>query len=220
MRSHVPSIFFTVRIDGEWHMDEDARLEPESLDLAALSRHYLREQVRNTLERYSVLDTYAAQDAANAVVSRPLHPISGVTVRGTVQVTTGKHTHALALEHLEREQRGDLDRQETRRRLMFMHQVLSDSDLRRVWWIANYPDRLNDLEQLASQTKDLKPPRELSQDVLRAEVIRFVDQLLGDIRTSEQRDIFLLTLARTFETLGRGELRIVVDRWLRDSQDR
>jgi hypothetical protein len=178
----------------------------------------LREQVGRTLARFSVLDAFAAQDAANTAIGRPMRPLPGLMVQGTVRVIAGKRSQVLARDHLGIEQRNDLKREEVRRHLAFMQQILSDSDLRRVWWIDTYPDRIADLKEIVGQTKDLKPPRRVSHDALRDEVVRFVDQLLNDVRTPQQREVFLVALARTMQVLGNRDLKEVASNWLLSNQ--
>lgn len=215
--SCISSINFTVKIDGEWNLHEDVPLDHHDPD--ALCRHYIREQVSHILLRYSVLDVNAAQDAVNVFIARPFRPMLGVTANGSVQLAVRRRDRMLALDHLRTEQRGDVERQEIRRRLVFMQGILSDPDLSRVWWVDRYPDRLSDLETLEKHTGDLRPPFDAIRDDLRAEVSRFVDQLLADIHTPQQREIFLRALTQTLQNLGSPELQKTASHWLRALRD-
>ncbi|MFD4698294.1 hypothetical protein [Streptomyces niveus] len=205
-------MFFTVRINGTWRLPEDET--PQHHDPAVLARHQAREHARRTLARYSVLDIPAAQDAVNAVIARWHDPDTGLDMYGAAQLVVGERERALAEEHLRTEQTGDLERQETRRRLIFLQRILSDPDLRLVWWIDRYPDRLGELTELEVTLGDLKPPRGPSHDALRDEIVRFVDQLLSDIRTPQQREVFLRALTQTLEALGSTELKAAAAQWL------
>ncbi|MFI1734069.1 hypothetical protein ACH40E_33625 [Streptomyces acidicola] len=214
MPSRVPSIHFTVRIDATWHpLGDDP---PEHHDAASFVRHQLREYTARMLRRYSVLDVPAAQDAVNASIDRPWSPESWLVTRGHAALTVSAAEQHLADEHLQRAQHGDLEREETRRRVTFLQSMLSDPDRRRVWWIDQYPDRLNELDQLTKVVADLKPPRDTHRHGLQAEVAWFVDQLLTDMHTQHQREIFLLALTQTLRTLGSTDLQNTAARWLAD----
>ncbi|MEV7088548.1 hypothetical protein AB0O07_22120 [Streptomyces sp. NPDC093085] len=89
--------------------------------------------------------------------------------------------------------------------------ILSDPDLRLVWWIDHYPDRIGELTELEGGLRDLKVPRDPSHDALRDEIVRFVDQLLGDIRTPQQREVLLRALTQTLEALGSTELKATAE---------
>ncbi|MFF9788601.1 hypothetical protein [Streptomyces nigrescens] len=208
----MPSVFFTVTIDGSWQIPEDTT--PPHSDLAGLARHHLREHARHTLAGYSVLDVTAAQDAVNSTLSQPLEPLVPLTTQGMAQLTVSDHDRALAQEHVRKEQLGDLDREETRRRIAFLQRVLADPDQRSVWWIDQYPDRLAELGLLNEKAGTIQPPRETSPNVLRDEVVRFIDQLLNDIRTPQQREIFLRALTQTLQTIGTDELHRTATHWL------
>lgn len=210
--SRDPSVFFTVRIDGVWRPCENEL--SQDVNLAVLARHQLREQVRRTLVFYTVLDAAAAQDAVNADITGWHSAEPGLEIRGSVRLTVEAQDKALAEEHLRQDRARSLDQQETLGRLTFLQRVMSDPDLRLVWWIDRHPDRINELRDVKTTLQDLKPPHDPSHDVLRDEVVRFVDQLLADIRTPQQREVFLRALAQTLHVLGRTELQAAAAQWL------
>ncbi|MBR8642147.1 hypothetical protein KEF29_29560 [Streptomyces tuirus] len=214
MPSRVPTLHFTVRIGATWDPRGDG--PPEHHDPPSLVRHLLREHTARILQRYSVLDLPAAQDAVNATIDRPWSPEPWLVIRGHAGLTASEADQQLAEEHLRRAQSGDLDREETHRRVTFLQSVLADSDRRRVWWIDQYPDRLSELDHLVKAVADLKPPRDSSRDGLHAEVAWFVDQLLTDLHTQHQREIFLRALTQTLRTLGSTDLQNTAARWLAD----
>ncbi|MDX2546164.1 hypothetical protein ACOT81_27440 [Streptomyces sp. WI04-05B] len=179
-----------------------------------LARHQLRERVRRTLAFYSVLDADAAQDAANADITRWHNTDLGLEIRGSARLAVGAPEKTQAEEHLRRERTGSFERQEALSHLAFLQHVMSDADLRLVWWIDRHPDRIGDLDAVRTALQDLKPPRDPSHDVLREEVVRFVDQLLADIHTPQQREVFLRALAQTLQVLGRTELQAAAAQWL------
>ncbi|MEU8706031.1 hypothetical protein [Streptomyces sp. NPDC048565] len=211
--SRVPSVFFTVCIDGSWQLAETGPRDRR--DPAVLARHRLRERTRRALTRHTVLELGAAQDAVNLAIAYPPDPVhDALTVRGTASLTVTGPDLALAEEHLRREQQGDLDRGDEHRRLVFRQRILADPDLRPVWWIDRYPERINDLNQLNTAVQGLKPPRSLEHHALRDEIVRFIDQLLMDIRTPHQREIFLRALTQTLQALGSTELHQTAAAWL------
>ncbi len=212
MPSRVSSVHFTVRVVAVWNpLGDDP---PEHHDPPSVVRHHLREQITRILQRYSVLDVLAAQDALNTTIDRPWSPEPWLVTRGHAELTVPKADWHLAGEHLRRAQDGDLGREETHRRVDFLQSVLSDPDRRRVWWIDQYPDRLNELDHLTKAVADLKPPRDSSRDSLHAEVAWFVDQLLTDLHTQHQREIFLRALTQTLRALGSTDLQNTAARWL------
>ncbi|WP_307076149.1 hypothetical protein [Streptomyces canus] len=184
------------------------------MDLAALARHQLRERIRRTLAFYTVLDAGSAQDAVNADITQWHNADPRLETRGSVRLSVGAQDASLAEEHLRKEQARSLEQQETLRRLTFLQHVMSDPDLRLVWWIDRHPDRLHELDAVGTALQDLRPPRDPSYDVLRDEVVRFVDQLLADIRTPQQRQVFLRALAQTLQALGSTELHTAAAQWL------
>ena len=210
--SRISSVFFTACIDGAWRLYEDG--QPQEGDHAAVARHQLRERVRRTLAYHSVLDASAAEDDVNADITQWHSPSPGLQIRGSVRLTVEEQEKALAQDHLHKERDSSLEQQETLRRLTFLQRVLSDPDLRRVWWIDSHPDRLGELATVNTELSNLKPPRDPSHDVLRDEVVRFVDQLLSDIHTPQQREIFLHTFSRTLQILGSNQLQSTAARWL------
>lgn len=152
----------------------------------------------------------------NATIDRPWSPEPWLVIRGHAGLTTSDADQQLAEEHLRRAQSGDLDREETHRRTTVLQSTLADPDRRRVWWIDQYPERLNELDHLVKAVADLKPPRDSSRDGLQAEVAWFVDQLLNDLHTQHQREIFLRALTQTLRTLGSTDLQNTAARWLAD----
>ncbi|MFF3373516.1 hypothetical protein ACFYXF_11270 [Streptomyces sp. NPDC002680] len=212
MPSRVSSVHFTVRIDGAWQPLGDT--PPPHGDPSSFARHHLRAHTARILRRHSVLETPAAQDAVNATIARPWSPEPWLVTRGVVLLAVTGTDQDLAEEHLRRAQHGDLDREETNRRVDFLQLILSDPDRRAVWWIDQYPDRLGELAQLSKAVADLKPPRDSTHDGLHAEVTRFVDQLLTDLHTPHQREIFLRALTQTLRTLGSTDLQTTAARWL------
>ncbi|WP_225839577.1 hypothetical protein [Streptomyces sp. NK08204] len=68
-----------------------------------------------------------------------------VEVAGAVELDVASEGR-LAEEHARRQQAADLEHNVKLHRLMQLQRVLADPNLRRVWWIARFPDRFNDLE--------------------------------------------------------------------------
>ncbi|MFZ4267550.1 hypothetical protein [Streptomyces arboris] len=206
-------MFFTVHIDGSWQL---AEIGPKDRrDPTVLARHHLRECTRRALTRHTVLERAAAQDAVNLAIAHTTGPEGdALAVGGIADLTVTEADLALAEEHLRREQLGDLDRGDEHRRLIFRQRILADPDLRPVWWIDQYPERINELERLDTAVQGLRPPRGLDHGVLRDEIVRFIDHLLTDIRTPHQREIFLRALTQTLHTLGSTELRQTAATWL------
>ncbi|BBA98478.1 hypothetical protein RVR_4668 [Actinacidiphila reveromycinica] len=210
--SRVPSIFFTVHIDGAWYVETERAHQYR--DPVVLARHRLREHARRTLSRYTVLETPAAQDVLNQAIARPLNPGAGLTAYGVASLTVADSDRNLAEEHQHRQQQGDLERQDVFRRLAFLQRILSDPGLRTVWWIDRYPERIGDLKNLATAVSDVKAPHDSDHDTLRDEIVRFVDQLLADIRTPQQHEVFLRALTSTLQALGSTELQRTAAHWL------
>ncbi|WP_461033018.1 hypothetical protein [Streptomyces mayteni] len=100
MPSHVPSLHFTVCIDGTWRLADGP--PPQHHAPASLARDHLREQAARILKRHNVLEIPAAEDAVNAVIARPLSPEPGIIVHGTVRLTVSDTDVTLAEEHLRR----------------------------------------------------------------------------------------------------------------------
>ncbi|MGW7351656.1 hypothetical protein [Streptomyces sp. NPDC054784] len=205
MTSRVPSLHFTVSIEGSWNSGEGP--PPEHHSPVSLARHHLREHAARTLRRHTVLETPAAQDALNAIIARPLSPEPGLIVHGTACLMVSDTDRALAEEHLQRTRQGDLEREETRRRIDFLRAILSDPDQRTVWWIDQYPERLDELSQVKAAGAEITPPRDFARDTVQDEVGRFVDQLLAEMRTPQQREVFLRALTHTLRALGSTDLQ-------------
>ncbi|WDM15146.1 hypothetical protein J3S85_28710 [Streptomyces lavenduligriseus] len=212
MPSRMTGVHFTVRIEGAWHPLDDTPAGHHAP--AALARHHLREHTARILRRYSVLELPAARDAVNATIARPMSPEPWLETRGTAHLTVAAADRTLAEEHLRRAQQGALEREETHRRIAFLQAILSDPDQRVAWWIDQYPERLSELVQLSTAVKDLRPPRDSARDGLDAEVVWFVEQLLTDLHTPHQREVFLRALTQTLRTLGSTDLQNVAGRWL------
>ncbi|MEU9034616.1 hypothetical protein AB0D45_06835 [Streptomyces sp. NPDC048352] len=213
--SRVPSIFFTAHIQGSWLVPEEAPYERiDSVALPARVRHVLRERARRTLSRHSVLELPAAQDEVNLAMARPNQPVRQFTAYGSARLTVDKEDRNVAQEHLRRAQLTDLEQHDAQRRLVFLQSLLADPDLRRVWWIDRHPERLDALQDLQDQVKDLRAPNGTDRDAVRGEVFRFVDQLLTDMRTPQQREVFLRALTQALHALGSTELQQTAATWL------
>ncbi|MEU6485821.1 hypothetical protein [Streptomyces sp. NPDC046887] len=210
--SRVPSLHFAVAINGTWNLDDGSPLQHHAPD--SLARNHLREHAARILRRHTVLAIPAARDAVNAVIARPLAPEPGLTVHGMACLTVSDADQALAQEHLRRAQQGDLGREETRRRIDFLRAVLSDPDQRTVWWIDQYPERLAELKQVQDAVRGLTPPRDSTRDTVEDEVARFVDQLLAEMRTPQQREVLLRALTQTLRALGSTDLQNAATRWM------
>ncbi|MEW1926768.1 hypothetical protein [Streptomyces sp. NPDC088360] len=211
MPSHITSVCFTVRINGMWRpADDDA---PEHHDPAAVARHHLRQTTAGVLRQRSVLSLAAAQDAANTALMRWFRPTTGLEVTGAVEITVFPPNRDLAAEHARRQQRADLEHEDELRHLTHLQAVLADPDLRRVWWIAQYPDRHSELGDLTKALKDLPLPHEATEDDARSGIKRFTDQLLTTLHTPQQREILLKALTQTLRALGHHELSNSAAHW-------
>ncbi|MGE7389361.1 hypothetical protein ACQKM2_28200 [Streptomyces sp. NPDC004126] len=211
----MPSIFFTAHIHGSWQVPEEGPHEQlDSVALPARARHALRERARRTLSRYSVLELPAAQDDVNLAMARPIQPAGGFTAYGSARLTVDEGDRNVAHEHLRRAQLTDLEQQDAQRRLVFLQGLLANPDLRRVWWIDRHPDRLDALQDLEERVKDLRAPHDTDRDAVRGEVIRFVDQMLTDMRTPQQREVLLRALTQSLHALGSTELQQTAATWL------
>ncbi|MGA5874185.1 hypothetical protein [Streptomyces cinereoruber] len=192
-----------MHINGSWCV-EGADGEDPYGDPAVRARSRLRERAAQTLTRYTMLEGAAAQDAVNQAIARPLNPTTGFVAHGVAELFVDDRGRSLALEHLRREQEGDLQRHDAYRHLVFLQRILADPGLRRVWWIDQHPDRLGDLPDLKTALGDLRPPHDSDRDTLRDEIGRFVDQLLDDFRSLQQREVLLRAFTQTLRTLGNG----------------
>ncbi|WP_046709332.1 hypothetical protein [Streptomyces europaeiscabiei] len=209
--SHIPSVFFTARIDGTWRSKKTET--PDHSHPAAVARHHLRERAADALGRYSVLHPDAAQDAANAALtSWASHPV-GLESSGTVQLSISPGDRDLAEEHLRRQRAIDLDHEDERHRLVHLQRVLADPDLRRVWWIAKFPDRHNELPSLTAQLQGLPLPHQAGGDDIRSDIRHFTDRLVDALHTPQQREIFLKVLTQTLHTLGHHDLHTTATHW-------
>ncbi|KOU40666.1 hypothetical protein ADK54_21440 [Streptomyces sp. WM6378] len=150
----------------------------------------------------------------NDIIATRVRIAPGLTARGEATLSARRQDRALARKHLRAERAGDLTRQEARRHLAFLQAVLADTDTRTVWWIDEHPDRLGELGELNEGLKDVKPPHERTQDVLRDEISRFTDRLFTDLHTPQQKEVFLRALTQTLQSLGSPELRATADAWL------
>ena len=211
MASCITGVFFTVRVDGAWrwpHPDQADHHDP-----AVLARHHLRQQAAGVLSQYSVLDLGAAQDAAGAALMRWSRPVHGLEVTGSVRLTVPDHDRDLAAEHARRQKALDLEHELQMRRLAQLQRVLADPDLQRVWWLAEFPERLSELQTLTETLKGLPPPHDPAQDDLRGDIRHFTDRLIAAMHTPQQREIFLKALTQTLHTLGHHDLKDTAARW-------
>lgn len=211
--SRVPSVFFTVHINGSWCVEGADSEEPYG-DPAVRARSQLRERAAQTLTRYTVLERAAAQDAVNQAIARPLNPTTGFIAHGIAELFVHDRDQSLALEYLRREQESDLQRHDAYRHLVFLQRILADPDLRRVWWIDQHPDRIGDLPALKTALGDLRPPHDSDRDTLRDEIGRFIDQLLDDFRSPQQLEVLLRAFTQTLRTLGSSDLQKTAASWL------
>lgn len=203
MASHISSVFFTVRITGRWRWTSPG--DTGRGDLAALTRAHLRRQAAGILCRHSVLALAAAHDATNSLLHRG-YPMPGLEVSGTTEPSVTAADRALAEEHARRQQAAGLEHAEELHRLTQLQRVLADPGLRRVWWMAQFPDRFNDLDKLAQALKGLPAPQELQDDDLRGGIRRFTDGLVTTLHTQQQREAFVQTLVQTLTALGHQRL--------------
>ncbi|WSQ15102.1 hypothetical protein OG604_49515 [Streptomyces sp. NBC_01231] len=205
MSSHLASVLFAVRIDGAWrwtHTDP-----PDHHDLEAVARDHLRQQAARVLRRHSVLNLAAAQDAANSALGKWSCPFPGLEAIGGVHLNVPVRDRGLAEDHARRQQAADLAHEEELHRLAHLQHILADPNLRRVWWIAQFPDRFNDLGSLATVLQGLPSPHEAEDDGIRSDIRRFADQLVTDLHTPQQREVFLTALIQTLHALGHHELK-------------
>ncbi|WP_435218651.1 hypothetical protein [Streptomyces sp. bgisy034] len=110
-------------------------------------------------------------------------------------------------EHARRRQATDLEHGNELHRLAQLQQVLTDPDLRRMWWIARFPERFKDLKPLAEELDGLPAPQGAQDDDLRGDIRRLTDQLVTALQTPQQREVFLRVLVQTFQALGPLGLR-------------
>ncbi|MGW8993908.1 hypothetical protein ACWGRF_28810 [Streptomyces zhihengii] len=211
MTSRLKAVCFTVRIDGAWNWTRPD--SPELHDPAATARDHLRRHTAKVLRQHSVLDLAAAQDAVNAALSQWSCVAPGLRCIGGARLEAAPRDRNLAQEHACRQQTLSLAHEEELDCLAHLQHVLADPDLRRVWWIAQFPDRFDDLQALAAALKGLPPPREAESDGIRSDILRFTEQLITDLHTPQQREIFLQALVQTLQTLGHHSLKNAADRW-------
>ncbi|GAB7111145.1 hypothetical protein JCM4814A_94640 [Streptomyces phaeofaciens JCM 4814] len=206
MNSHLPGVAFIVRIDGAWRA-EGTEI-PEHGNPAAVAREHLRRQTARVLRQHSVLQLAAARDAADAALGYWTRPASGpeLEAAGAVHLNVTAHDRALAEDHAHQQQAADHAHAEELHRLTHLQHILADPHLRRVWWIAQFPERFNDLNDLADKLTGLPPPHEAESDGIRGDIRRFTDQLVTDLHTPQQRELFLTALIQTLTTLGHHEL--------------
>ncbi|MFJ5064585.1 hypothetical protein ACIP96_34840 [Streptomyces nigra] len=170
------------------------------------AREYLRRQAAGILCRYSVLDLAAAHDATNSSLAQRGCPMPGLEVSGTAELSVAAADRALADEHARRQRAADLEHGEELHRLAHLQQVLADPDLRRVWWMAQFPDRFNDLDNLALALKGLPAPQAAQDNDLRGDIRRFTDDLVTTLHTPQQREVFVQALVQTLTALGHHHL--------------
>jgi hypothetical protein len=204
MASRMGSVYFTVCITGNWQWTDSGdtgRGEP-----AVPAREQLRRQAAEILGQYSVLDLAAAHDAVNSCLAQPGCPAPGLEVSGSAELSVTAADRALAEEHARRQQAADLEHGEELHRLAHLQRVLADPDLRRVWWMARFPDRFNNLEALAEALKGLPAPQAAQDDDLRGDIRRFTDDLVTTLHTPQQREVFVQALVQTLTALGHHDL--------------
>ncbi|MFG3430371.1 hypothetical protein [Streptomyces californicus] len=214
--SRIPTLRFTISVNGTWTLANHTPLEHHAPN--TIARNHIREHAARILRRHTILAIPAAQDAVNAVIGRRLSPQPGLTVSGTAALTVSDTDHALAQEHLRHAQRGDLEREEIRRRITFLRNVLSDPAQLTVWWIDQYPERLTELAQVQEAVRAVTPSHDSEQATVEDEVAWFVDQLLAEMRTPQQREVFLRALTQTLHALGSTGLQNAAARWLPSSR--
>ncbi|MFD5125703.1 hypothetical protein [Streptomyces sp. NPDC058385] len=198
--SRISSVCFTVTITGSWQWTHPG--DTGCGDLAVPAREHLRRQAAEILCRQSVLDLAAAHDAANSALTQGGCAMPGLEVAGTAELSVAAADLALAEEHARRQQAADLEHGEELHRLAQLQRVLADPDLRRVWWIARFPDRFNDLDDLAQILKGLPAPQAPQDDDLRGDIRRFTDDLVTTLHTPQQREVFVQALVQTLTALG------------------
>ncbi|WP_329027133.1 hypothetical protein [Streptomyces sp. NBC_00690] len=209
--SQVSSVFFTVGINGAWRPTDGEASDHHQL--ATQARHHLRQRVGRVLVRHSVLHLAAAQDAANTALMPWQSPDTGPELTGSVQLTASPQDRDLAEKHLRQRRTADLEHENELNRLAHLQHVLADPDLRRVWWIAQYPDRFSELDQLAQALEGLASPYEPEEDGVRSDIRRFTEQLVTVLHTPEQLHVFLKALTQALRTLGHHDLQTSATRW-------
>ncbi|MFJ4518999.1 hypothetical protein ACIP6V_35085 [Streptomyces sp. NPDC088770] len=205
MASRISSVRFTVRITGSWQWTTHPGDTGQG-DLAMPARAHLRRQAAGILCRHSVLDLAAAHDAINSSLTQRGCPMPGLEVSGMAELSVAAADRALAEEHARRQQAADLEHGEELHRLAQLQRVLADPDLRRVWWMAQFPDRFNDLGDLTQALKGLPAPQEAQDDDLRGDIRRFTDDLVTTLHTPQQREVFVQALVQTLTALGHHDL--------------
>ncbi|MFF7647084.1 hypothetical protein [Streptomyces canus] len=206
MASTHTGVLFSVRITGAWRRSPASA--PHHHEPAAVARDYLRRQTASVLRQHCVLNLPAAEDATNTAIGSWICPMEGLEVTGTVHLGTTAHDCALAQEHVRRRQAADLAHEAELHRLTHLQTLLANRDLRRVWWIAQYPDRFSECDALEKVLQDLPSPQdaEAEEDGIRRDIRRFTDKLLTDLHAPQQRDLFLTALIQTLRALGHDEL--------------
>ncbi|MET9437563.1 hypothetical protein [Streptomyces sp. NPDC006551] len=211
MASRLKAVHFTVRIDGAWSWAQAEH--PDLHDPVATARDHLRRDAAKVLRQHSVLDLAATQDAVNTALGKWSCAAPGLKCVGRARLEATSRDRELAEEHARRQQAMSLAHEEELDRLAHLQRVLADPDLRRVWWITQFPDRFKDLDTLTTALQGLAPPHEAESDGIRSDILRFTEQLLTDLHTPQQREIFLQALTQTLQTLGHHSLRDAADRW-------
>ncbi len=141
-------------------------------------------------------------------------PLPGLEVFGEVRLgAPARNDTALAEEHARRRQAVDLAQEEELARLSHLQRVLADSDLRRVWWTARFPDRFSSLTSLAEALQGLPVPREPNDDDIRGDIRRFTDRLVTELHTPEQRQLFLQAFVHSLGVVGQKDLKTAATRW-------
>ncbi len=204
MASRISSVCFTVRITGSWRWTHPS--DTGRGDMAVPAREHLRRQATGILCQHSVLDLGVAQDAANSSLTQRGCPMPGLETSGTAELSVAAADRALAEEHARQQQAADLEHGKELHRLAQLQRVLADPDLRRVWWMAQFPDRFNDLAGLAQALEGLPAPQATQDDDLRGDIRRFTDDLVNTLHTPQQREVFIQALVQTLTALGHQRL--------------
>ncbi|MFF3459691.1 hypothetical protein ACFYXH_36430 [Streptomyces sp. NPDC002730] len=211
MASRISSVCFTVHVTGSWRWTHPAPADHD--DPTVLARDHLRRQTAGILRLHSVRNLAAAQDAANSALMQWNRLESGLEVAGAAELDVQAADRSLDEEHARRQQGADLEHGEELHRLAHLQRVLADPDLRRVWWVARFPDRFKDLDELTTALKGLPLPQEDQDDDLRGDVRRFTDQLVTALHTPQQREVFLQALIQTLQALGHHDRSTIAALW-------
>ncbi|MFD5099836.1 hypothetical protein [Streptomyces albidochromogenes] len=93
------------------------------------------------------------------------------------------------------------------RRLTHLQRVLAHPDLRRVWWLDQFPDRYNQHPDPIDESRGLPAPRQPGDDGMRRDFKHFTNQFLTALHTPQQPELFLSLLSQTLHILGQHDLK-------------